>query len=51
MNAALAIWFIWSLTFVMIGVAMWGQYWYDRAHRLMDAVEYMTEEENKETEK
>lgn len=33
------------LTLILVGVAMWGQYWYDRAHRLMDAMEYMIEEE------
>lgn len=34
-----------SLVLILVGVAMWGQYWYDRAHRLMDAMAYMIEEE------
>lgn len=33
------------LVLILVGVAMWGQYWYDRAHRLMDAMAYMIEEE------
>lgn len=33
------------LVLILMAVAMWGQYWYDRAHRLMDAMQYMIEEE------
>lgn len=33
------------LVLILVGVAMWGQYWYDRAHRLMDAMAFMIEEE------
>lgn len=29
--------------FAMIGLGMYAQYWYDRAHRLMDAMQYMIE--------
>lgn len=33
------------LVLILVPVAMWGQYWYDRAHRLMDAMAFMIEEE------
>lgn len=36
---------LWLTMVILVGVAMWGQYWYDRAHRLMDAMTYMIEEE------
>lgn len=38
------------LVLILVGVAMWGQYWYDRAHRLMDAMAYMIEEEIEDVE-
>ena len=36
------------LVLVLIGVAMWGQYWYDKAHRVSDAMMYMLEQEEAE---
>lgn len=33
------------LTVALVGVAMWGQHWYDRAKRLQDAIQYMVETE------
>lgn len=33
------------LIILLVAVAIWGQYWYDRAHRLADAMAYMIEEE------
>lgn len=36
--------------FVLVGVAMWGQHWYDRAHRLQDTITYMVMEETEEAE-
>lgn len=32
------------LVVALVGVAMYAQYWYDRAHRLMDAMSYMIED-------
>lgn len=36
--------------FVLVAVGMWGQYWYDRAHRLQDTITYMVMEEIEEEE-
>lgn len=36
---------LWVTMMILVGVAVWGQHWYDRAHRLMDAMQYMIEEE------
>jgi len=36
------------LVIILVGVAMWGQYWHDRAHRLIDTITYMLEEEIEE---
>jgi hypothetical protein len=33
------------LVIILVGVAMWGQYWYDRAKRLQDAIAFMVDEE------
>lgn len=33
------------LVLVVVAVSIWGQYWYDRAHRLADAMAYMIEQE------
>jgi hypothetical protein len=39
---------VWSLALIMTGIAIWGQYWYDKAHRLSDAIQFMIEEEVEE---
>lgn len=36
---------LWITSLILVAVAMWGQYWYDRARRLQDAIAYMIEEE------
>ena len=33
------------LVLILVGVALWGQYWYDKAHRQADAIAFMLEEE------
>lgn len=33
------------LVLLLVVTTAWGQYWYDRARRLADAIEYMIEEE------
>lgn len=33
------------LVLLLVAVTAWGQYWYDRAHRMMDTIRYMIEEE------
>lgn len=40
-----AMWMVWSLALLMTGIGMWGQYWYDKAHRQADAIAFMIEEE------
>lgn len=45
MNAGYAMWMVWSLALIMTGLGMWGQYWYDKAHRQADAIAFMLEEE------
>lgn len=46
MSTAALEWMMWSLALILVGVTGWGQYWYDRAHRLSDAIRYMIEEES-----
>ena len=38
------------LYLLTVFVTAWGQYWYDRARRLSDAIQYMVEEEVDEQE-
>ena len=33
------------LVVTLVGVAMWGQHWYDQAHRLKDTIMFMVEDE------
>lgn len=35
----------WTLVAALVAATGWGQYWYDRAHRLADAIQFMVEEE------
>lgn len=36
---------IYFLASLLVATTAWGQYWYDRARRLSDAIQYMVEEE------
>lgn len=33
------------LVLVVVAVSIWGQYWYDKAHRVQDAMMFMLEQD------
>ncbi len=41
---------IYFLIVLIVLLAMWGQYWYDKAQRQADAIAFMLEEEIKASE-
>lgn len=36
---------LYFLIILLVAVTAWGQYWYDKARRQADAIQYMLEEE------